>query len=506
MKKKQVLLLMSVGILLVINACTEPDDPLIQDSLIITENSTPNNDDTESTTNQEQEVANISYDFMVTIENVVTPKPIFQSGIFAVPVGGSGPAPLFPGEVYEFEIDAGPHVLPGDGGPRLSFVTMFVQSNDLFFAPNEEGIALYNEDGTPICGDGPLDVTDQVLLWDAGTEINEPTGGPNQKPQQAPDVQDQGEDENGVVTEITNNSCSFGNVLPENNEVIKVTIEYIGPAKFKVRIKNVSDGMTIATPGKEEGSTAAVPISPGVYAVHTMPAPFFVSGAPASGAGLIASPEGVEDIAEDGFIDNLLMDTKAATGLTVPLSPGIWATHMEGIQPIYEIDMPDFGEGLEAIAEDGIPVMLAEALAVKEGIYSSGAFDTPVGADGPGAIGPGGSYQFSFTAEEGQNLSLVTMFVQSNDWFYSFISDGLPLFIEGEPMYGDVTEYVFLYDVGTEADEYAGAGLSQVIRQSGADSGAQDPNSNVRLIDPIELPNIPDNANVIKISIEANSN
>ncbi len=503
MKSKKLLLSLIGGALLMSVACTEADDPILQDT---TEAITSDDTSAESSNDDTEEVATASADFTVTIENVVTPKPIFQSGVFAIPVGGTDPAPLFPGDAYEFEIDAGPHVLPGDGGTRLSFVTMFVQSNDLFFAPGEEGIALYNEDGSPICGDGPVDVTDQVRLWDAGTEVNEPTGGPNQKPQQAPDAEDQGEDENGVVTEVTNNSCSFGNELPDTDEIIRVTLEYIGPAKFKVYIKNISDGMTIAVPAQGEDATAPVPVSPGVYAVHTMPAPFFVEGEAASGAGLVASAEGVENIAEDGFPEALAMDTKAATGLIVPMSPGAWAIHEEGVQPIYMIDAPDYGEGLEAVAEDGVPTMLAASLAEKEGVKFSGAFDTPVGASDPGPIGPGGSYQFTCAGTDGDYLSLATMFVQSNDWFYSFAPDGIPLFKDGTAIGGDVTEYVYLYDAGTEADEYAGAGLFQVIRQAGADSGDDDPNTYVRFIDPDDIPNLPANAQVIRVSIEANLN
>ena len=503
MKMNKLLLSVIGGTLLTLGSCSKTDTPIEPDAPEVSQND-PNASPMDSS-NDSTDVVAAAADFTVTIENVVTPKPIFQSGVFAVPVGGSAPAPLFPGDAYAFEIDAGPNVLPGDGGTRLSFVTMFVQSNDLFFAPDEEGIALYNEDGTPICGNGPLDVTDQVLLWDAGTEVNEPTGSLNQKPQQAPDAQDQGEDENGVVTEIVNNSCSFGNELPDTDEVIKVTLEYIGPAKFKVYIKNVSDGMTIAVPAKGEDATAAVPISPGVYAVHTMPAPFFVEGEPASGAGLVASAEGVENIAEDGFLDALAMDTEAATGLIVPLSPGAWAVHEEGIQPIYMIDTPDFGEGLEGIAEDGVPTMLAASLADKEGVEFSGAFNTPVGASAPGAIGPGGSYQFTCGGSDGDYLSLTTMFVQSNDWFYSFAPSGIPLFKDGSPISGDVTQYVYLYDAGTEADEYAGAGLSQVIRQGDSDAGDDDPDNRVRLINPEDFSNIPANAQVIKVSIASTS-
>ncbi|WP_339704341.1 spondin domain-containing protein [uncultured Kriegella sp.] len=500
MKTKTLFVTFLSGTVLFLAACSDPEsDVLVSDDTTVEKTV----DDTESSTdNTEMEVA-AQADFMLTIENVVTPKPIFQSGVFAVPVGGSDPAPLFPGDAYEFEIDAGPVVLPGDGGTRLSFVTMFVQSNDLFYAPGEEGIRLYNEDGSSICANGPVDVTDQIELWDAGTEVNERTGGPNQKPQQSPEAADQGENEYGVVTKITNNSCSYGNVLPENEEVIQVTIENIGPAKFKVRIINVSNGTTIAVPAQGEDTRAAVPLSPGVYAVHTAPAPFFVEGEAASEAGLIASSDGLENIAEDGFPEALLMDAQEATGLIVPLSPGVWATHVTNVQPFYQIDTPDFGEGLQAIAEDGIPSLLVDALAVKEGINAFAAFDTPVGTSGPGAIGPGGSYQFEFSAKDGEHLSFTTMFVQSNDWFYSFPPDGLALFENGTPIDGDLTEYVYLYDAGTEADEYPGAGLFQVIRQSGPDSGADDPNANVRLASVAELEHIPDNARVIKVSIQS---
>jgi hypothetical protein len=56
---------------------------------------------------------------------------------------------------------------------------MFGQSNDLFYS-NERPIALF-------VGDKPVngDMTAQLSLWDAGTEVNEEPGlGPNQAPRQ----------------------------------------------------------------------------------------------------------------------------------------------------------------------------------------------------------------------------------------------------------------------------------------------------------------------------------
>lgn len=67
---------------------------------------------------------------------------------------------------------------PGD---RLQFATMFVQSTDLFFAPKAGSIALFDLGGRAIHGN----VTSQVALYDAGTEVNQPPGaGPDQAARQ----------------------------------------------------------------------------------------------------------------------------------------------------------------------------------------------------------------------------------------------------------------------------------------------------------------------------------
>jgi hypothetical protein len=58
------------------------------------------------------------------------------AGAFNTPVSAAGPAPAFPGEAYTFTFTA-------DIGDRLSFATMLVQSNDLFFAPAEADLSRY---------------------------------------------------------------------------------------------------------------------------------------------------------------------------------------------------------------------------------------------------------------------------------------------------------------------------------------------------------------------------
>ncbi len=429
--------------------------------------------------------------FTVTIENVVTPQPYFQSGSFAIPVGATEPGPIEPGGAYEFTINAGPHVTPGDGGTRLSFATMFVQSNDLFLAPDESGIELYDVSGNALGASGAVNVTDQIMLWDAGTEVNDSTGSSTQKPQQDPMAGDIGTDQNGVVTEITGNSDGV-NTLPDVDEVIRVTISNQNGTEFLVRIENVSDDQTIATPALGAGTTAAVPMSPGVYVVHTDDNPLFNVGESASA--------GLEDIAEDGFIDVETARIIASTGLIVPLSPGVWAVHNSNVNPLFNLGEEDFGEGLEAIAEDGVPTEAAASLATKSGVSASNLFNTGISASGPGAITPGDMFTFTFTASQGDRLSLATMFVQSNDWIYAFPENGIALYNGNTPVSGDVTSSISLYDVGTEADEYPGAGLNQVIRQPSLNTGAEDTDTDVRLVTNPPA-NVLPASNVIKVTI-----
>jgi hypothetical protein len=135
---------------------------------------------------------------------------IVHVGSTDTPVGASSPGDIWPGLHFEFKVTAKP-------GERLTIAAMFVQSNDLFYAPREEGIALFDASGKPIGGD----VTSQILLWDAGTEVNEEPGlGPNQAPlQPGPNT---GPAEHGVVRPITEVKDGFH--YPNVPEVLRVTI------------------------------------------------------------------------------------------------------------------------------------------------------------------------------------------------------------------------------------------------------------------------------------------
>ena len=133
-------------------------------------------------------------------------------GAVARPVGTSEDGPLTPGQSYEFEISARP-------GDRLSTAWMFGQSNDLFYS-NDRPIALFSASGAPISGE----LTAQLSLWDAGTEMNEEPGlGPNQGPRQA--TPEAGVAESEGIAHVRDRYT-----YPRIGQVLRVTVAPAGDA------------------------------------------------------------------------------------------------------------------------------------------------------------------------------------------------------------------------------------------------------------------------------------
>ncbi len=119
-----------------------------------------------------------------------------QSGAAPSPGGpDNGPA-LFAGESVTITLQAEP-------GDKLQFETMFVQSNDWFYAFTGGGIDLFNGD-TPLSGD----LTGRVEVYDAGTEQDTAPG--------------TGPDEDVNIQTARQRHPSF--TVPANNAVIRVTL------------------------------------------------------------------------------------------------------------------------------------------------------------------------------------------------------------------------------------------------------------------------------------------
>jgi hypothetical protein len=390
--------------------------------------------------------------FKVSIENVMEEKTFLASGVFNTPVGASEPGGAGPEHAYQFSFDAGP-------GTKLSFATMYVTSNDLFYAPSDEGIALF-ENNIPITGD----ITSMIMLYDAGTEVNEEPGtGPNQPLNGGGGV---GTAENGKVKDIS--MVSDGFTYPSVADNISVMIENDGTTHFTVTISNLTESTT--------------PIAPGVWVIHTDDHPLFELGMADNGSGL-------KGLAEDGDPSDLAGYLEMNSGYVSPLAPGAFAVHATGVSPIFSNNQPDSGEGLEKLAEDGDPSSLSAVLATKTGVSTSGIFNTPAGASDPGPLFPGSSYEFTFEAEEGEYLSFATMLVHTNDLFYSPASSGISLFSGGAPVSGDITSSIMLFDAGTEVNEIPGVGLHQPARLN----GGEDENGNVRTVsDEYTYPSVSD--------------
>lgn len=128
-----------------------------------------------------------------------------NAGVFNMPVGADKPAPILPGGAYEFTFTA-------MEGMKLNLIAMYGQSNDLFYAP-EKAFDLF-DNGKPLTGD----ITGKLMLWDAGTEVNQAPGiGDEQAPRQK--MANTGTTENGMVGMVKD---SF--TYPNTKDVLKVTI------------------------------------------------------------------------------------------------------------------------------------------------------------------------------------------------------------------------------------------------------------------------------------------
>jgi hypothetical protein len=183
---------------------------------------------------------------------------------------------------------------------------------------------------------------------------------------------------------------------------------------------------------------------------------------------------------------------EAPTGGAVWLTPGALAVHTVE-NPIFTAGEPA-SVGLEALAEAGPPTgfsgepgLLGELQerAGSGGVVTAGAYtpdntvtdpEDPTG-EVPGAppIAPGGTFEFDIGVRPGR-LSFASMFVPSNDVFVAPGASGITLWpADGEPVEGDVTDRVELWDAGTEPNaQPPGKGPDQAPAQNGPMQGADE--------------------------------
>jgi len=205
----------------------------------------------------------------------------------------------------------------------------------------------------------------------------------------------------------------------------------------------------------------------------------------------------VENVSVAGTVD-----TDRAGGI-VPLSPPVFAL-FTGDDPMFR-EGDKANVGTERIAEDGAFDDMVAMLTADDNVQSSMAVPSPGGPDAGGALFNGESSSFTFTADsEDDRLQFMTMMVQSNDWFYSFDDGGIELFDEdGNPISGDISMEVKLYDSGTEADTAPGTGPDQKPAQSAEaiDQGPKEDEDIEEASSRHSQFTIPANSAVVKVTI-----
>lgn len=359
----------------------------------------------------------------LTVENVLDAKPLVQSGAFQ----NNGEVPVvLPGESISFQFSAAP-------GQAVSFATMYGWSNDLFFAPANPGIALYDADGMPMEGD----VSSTIKLWDNGTRINQVPGESASHPGMA-------ESEPKGVMEV-NGTDAQGNTYAPASALMKATLKYEGNSMFTLTLANMSGNTTNPTP-----------FSPGVWAISYFagetlsPNPLYETGNP--------SANGLTELAEMGDNSALATYLSGQTGIFTPLSPILVVVYQGMENPFYKVGEKDAGKGLKELAQTGDASMLAAHLKTVAGVqdvYVLPAQNTTVLLPRVGDQ-PGSSVSQQLNVAKGDRLAIATMYGLSNDWFFASKDNGVDA-----TQKGDISASIALFDNGTAVNQFPGAGNTQ---------------------------------------------
>jgi hypothetical protein len=396
----------------------------------------------------------------LTVENVLQSQPLVESGTFQ---GTGSPALILPGQSTTITFSAAK-------GEALSFATMYGWSNDLFFAPANPGILVYDNNGNPIEGD----VSSQIKLWDNGTRINQPPGSTVNHP---------GTADNKNIAEV-NGTDAQGNTYLPASQLVKATLKYNGNSSFTLTLANISGGTANETP-----------LSPGVWAISyivggnlLMPAPLYTAGQPTA--------HGLTNIAEAGDNSVLSAYIKSITGIFTPLSPVLVVVYNGIDNPIYKVGEPDPGKGLKYLAQRGVADTLANYLKGLKGVKEVFILPAPTTKVLLPVINgqPGGKVSQDLLVVKGDRLAIATMYGFSNDWFFATTGNGVDA-----TQTGDLSGSTQLYNDGTAIDQFPGAGVTQ-FNLAGTPLVENQPISVVP--NPNAFTTLPSIPNIIKINLQ----
>ncbi len=398
----------------------------------------------------------------ITIENVLNSRPLVESGTFK---GTGTPPVILPGQSVSFTFSAAKN-------QRLTFATMYGWSNDLFFAPANPGIKLYNDDGTPITGD----VSAQIKLWDNGTRVNQAPGMAVAHPGTA-------EATTKNVKEVAGTD-DFGNTYLAASQLMKVSLAYNGNSTFTATIMNNSGGTANETP-----------FSPGVWAISYVAGGNLLLAEPIYSSGKLTA-NGLTNLSEAG--DNAVLNTylTGQTGIFTPLSPVLVVVYEGGQNPFFKTGENDRGEGLKDLAQKGNADILAAALKNKPGVKNVYVLKDPTNTVLLPKIGEGAGGKVSqlLSVKPGDRIAIATMYGFSNDWFFATSGNDLDATKKG-----DFSSSIGLYDNGTALDQFPGAGITQF-------NLAGTPLTESKPIAAVPNPNpyttLPALANIIKVTLQ----
>ncbi|HVY74742.1 MAG TPA: spondin domain-containing protein [Puia sp.] len=398
----------------------------------------------------------------ITIENVLDSKPLVESGTFQ---GTGTPPVILPGQSVSFTFSAAK-------AQRLTFATMYGWSNDLFFAPENPGIKLYNDDGTPITGD----VSAAIKLWDNGTRVNQKPGASVSHPGIA--------ESTAKAIEEVNGTDDYGNSYLPASQLMHASLAYNGNSTFTITITNNSGGTANETP-----------FSPGVWAISYVAGGNLLLPEPVYSAGK-ATANGLTNIAEMGDNSVLSSYLSGMTGIFTPLSPVLVVVYRGDANPIYTVGEKDRGEGLKDLAQKGNADVLATSLQHKPNVKNVYVLKDPANTVLLPRINgaPGGKVSQQLHLANGDNIAIATMYGFSNDWFFATTGNDLNS-VEKE----NGALNIGLFDDGTAVNQFPGAGITQF-------NLAGTPLEESKPIEPVPNPNafttLPPLSDIIRVSLQ----
>lgn len=190
------------------------------------------------------------------------------------------------------------------------------------------------------------------------------------------------------------------------------------------------------------------------------------------------SSEGAEQSPPEEVRYRVTIDHVAAPGTLQPsmgepldiiIAPGLWAVHEDG-EGILHVGEPA-SSTVERMAEDGDHGALLDEMretAASVGIFGAENVDDNY-ATAP--LGPGDSTSFELDGMSNQRLSMVGMFIHSNDVLYATIPGGIALDSLEPGGSEQMSSSIALFDVGTEQNEEPGIGPSQPMQSMEHDVG-----------------------------------